>query len=216
MGSEQELSENLEDKTILGKRKGRSRYHKARESHDKEHFISMLHQMNEEKAKLAEMDEDELIEEQKKKAKLKAMFRHDGNDDLYCPLIIKANMAGTLETIMQETDKIIAQNYQMQVIETGVGPISEKDVAQAVSTNAKIIAFDVPCATPIAKKVEAAGVVCRLHKLIYKFTDDLHDLAHDMKLAEAKAEGKNVEKQVLGSASVLQTFNVQTGKGKKD
>ena len=59
------------------------------------------------------MDEEELHEAQLKKSKLKAMFRQDDHDDLYCPLIIKSNMGGTLETIMTETEKIIAGNYQV-------------------------------------------------------------------------------------------------------
>lgn len=102
------------------------------------------------------------------------------------------------------------------MIDSGVGPITEADVQQATSTGAIILGFDVPCAPPVAKRVEASGVIVRLHKLIYKFTDDLEELAHDVKLAEAKARGETVTKEIIGSAAILQTFNVTSTRGKKE
>lgn len=149
MTSEADLLENLKDKNIIGVRRQRSRYHKARQEQGKEHFVSMMHQINEEKNAMEEMDEEELRAAQAQKAKLKAMFREDTNDDQFCPIIVKTNMAGQLETILVETEKIIGGVYQIQIIDTGVGPITEADVANAASTNAKIIGFDVPCAAPI-------------------------------------------------------------------
>jgi len=55
-----------------------------------------------------------------------------------------------------------------------------------------------------------------MHKLIYKFTEDLEELVHDVKLAEAKARGESKSKEVIGTASILQTFNVTSTKGKKE
>lgn len=65
-----------------------------------------------------------------------------------------------------------------------MGPISEADISQAVSTGATILGFDVPCTQQNAKKAESVGVPIRLHKLIYKFTDDLSDILNDVKIAE--------------------------------
>lgn len=55
-----------------------------------------------------------------------------------------------------------------------------------------------------------------MHKLIYKFTDDLGDIVHDIKLAEAKARGETKTKEILGTGSILQTFNVTSTRGKKE
>jgi len=55
-----------------------------------------------------------------------------------------------------------------------------------------------------------------MHKLIYKFTDDLNDLVHDVQQAEALARGEGTTVDVHGTASVLQTFNVTSTKGKKE
>lgn len=65
---------------------------------------------------------------QAEKAKLKAMFREDVGDDQFFPIIIKSNQAGTLETLLTETQKIIGSHYQIQVIDSGVGPITEADI----------------------------------------------------------------------------------------
>ena len=46
-------------------------------------------------------------------------------------------------------------------------------------------------------------MIVRLHKLIYKFTDDLEDIVHDVKLSEAKARGETTTKEILGTAQIL-------------
>ena len=55
-----------------------------------------------------------------------------------------------------------------------------------------------PCSPSVTKRAEASGVVVRLHKLIYKFTDDLQDVVHDVVLREAKARGETVRKEIVG------------------
>ena len=53
-----------------------------------------------------EMDEEELIEHKRKKAKIQEMYRGDF-DQGYQPVIIKASTAGALETLVTEAEKII-------------------------------------------------------------------------------------------------------------
>lgn len=60
MNSVEKLQESLDKKSILGKRAQKSSYHKQREAQSKEHFVSMLNQHNQEKDRMADMDEDEL------------------------------------------------------------------------------------------------------------------------------------------------------------
>ena len=59
---------------------------------------------------------------------MKAMFREDDDGVKYYPLIIKANQSGSLETLLTETVKIIGQSYQVSILESGVGPITEADI----------------------------------------------------------------------------------------
>ena len=179
------------------------------------HFKNIYHDLEQKRKDEDEMDEEELQQAQAEKAKLKALFREDDDGVQNYPLIIKANQAGSLETLLTETAKIIGQHFQVSILESGVGPISEADISQAVSTGAIIIGFDVPCTQQNAKKAEAAGVPIKLHKLIYKFTDDLKDIVHDIKLAELEAKGQAVNKKVTGMASILEVFEVSVGKSAK-
>lgn len=88
---------------MIGKKSSKSNYAKKKEIAAKDHFISMKHNIDEDKLKMQEMDEEELQQAQAEKAKLKAMFREDVSDDQFCPIIIKSNQAGTLETLITET-----------------------------------------------------------------------------------------------------------------
>ena len=107
--------------------------------------MNIYQDLEREKQELEELDEDEAMQKQAEKAKLKALFRQDDDDVKYYPLIIKANQAGSLETLLTETVKIIGQHWQVSILESSVGPITEADITQAQSTGAVIIGFDVPC-----------------------------------------------------------------------
>lgn len=157
-------------------------------------LLKVHENLEKERHELEQMDEDEFLQAQAEKAKLKALFRQDDDDFKSYPLIIKANQAGSLETLLMESSKIIGQHYQVSILDSGVGPISEADISQATSTGAIIIGFDVPCSQPNAKKAEALGVPVRVHKLIYKFMDDLNDIVHDVKLEELEARGEAIDK----------------------
>jgi len=50
--------------------------------------------------------------------------------------------------------------------------------------NAIIFGFDVKCPQAIAKRTEAAGVPVKLHKIIYKFNEDMENLVHDVKMKD--------------------------------
>ena len=46
---------------------------------------------------------------------------------------------------MTETTNIVGQHFQVSIIETGVGPITEADISLASSTGATILGFDCNC-----------------------------------------------------------------------
>jgi len=69
------LRDSLNDKSRLGAKKSKSRFHRRKEEANKEHFISMVENYNEEQSRLADLDEDELRLEMQEKAQMKAYFR---------------------------------------------------------------------------------------------------------------------------------------------
>lgn len=74
----------------------------------------MMHDLEEQKRAYEELDEDRKLEIQGERAKLKAMFREDDEtEESYFPLIVKANQAGSLETLLTEANKIIGVHFQI-------------------------------------------------------------------------------------------------------
>jgi translation initiation factor IF-2 len=118
-------------------------------------------------------------EERKKyldeKNQLKEIFRTEDLMYKHYPLIIKASSAGTLETLIHELDKRFRNSSTLQLIDYGIGPISEGDMANAVKTEAVIFGFDVGCHPPVEKKASPEGCCIRLHKLIHKFEEDIEN-----------------------------------------
>merc|ERR1719238_427341 len=108
------------------------------------------------------MDEEEILEMEKQKARIQELFRDDSTG--YCPIIIKAAQAGALETLLKEADRIIGQNFKIQIVESGVGPLNEQDLNSAHQTGAIIFGFDIPVPRNVENRIDAAGVAVRLHK----------------------------------------------------
>lgn len=144
---------------------------------------------------------------------IKSMFRDDNAG--YWPIMIKASQAGALETLLAEAEKIIGHHYKIQIVNTGVGPLTEKDLNEASHIGATIFGFDVPVQANVVERFEDAGVSVHLHKLIYTFQEDLEKLVHDVRQEELLERGQGMACQLCGEASIQQIFNVSVKGAKK-
>ena len=131
---------------------------------------------------------------------LKGMFRDENMG--YYPIIIKAAQAGPLETLLQEAEQIIGNHFKIQIVSTGVGPITEKDLNEAMHINAVIFGFDVPVLPNVVDRFQDAGVAVRLHKLIYKFQEDLENLVHDVRQKERMERGQGMSHDMVGKGQI--------------
>ena len=131
---------------------------------------------------------------------LREAFRNE--EIKHYPIIIKASTTGALETLVKETERVIQGVFRINIIEASVGPLSEADITAASQTGAVIFGFDVPVTPNVAKMVEPSRVPVKLHKIIYKFLEDVENYVYDVKNELALEEGKTVNVEVLGVASV--------------
>jgi len=116
-------------------------------------------------------------------------------------VIVKADVQGSLEAILDALDKIPQSEVRVQVIHRGVGGITENDVSLAAASGAVIIGFNVrpdPGARDLAEK---EGVDLRLYRVIYQVLDDIRQALTGL-LAPEELE---VE---LGRAEVRALFRV--------
>lgn len=89
------------------------------------------------------------------------------------PIIVKADVQGSVEAVRQSLEKITNDEVRVKVIHGGVGAVSESDVMLAMASGAIIVGFNVrphPSAEDSAKE---NGVEVRLYRVIYDAIEDI-------------------------------------------
>ena len=141
-----------------------------------------------------------LLEETKGKLSLDNLFDQIQASDLKeLPIIVKADVQGSVEAVKQSLTKLSNEEVVVKVIHGGVGAINESDVSLAATSNAIIIGFNVRPDTTAKQLAEQEGVDLRLYKVIYQAIEDV----------EAAMKGMLdpvFEEKVIGHAEVRQLF----------
>ncbi len=115
------------------------------------------------------------------------------------PIIIKADVQGSVEALSQSLQKIKVDGVRVDIIHQAVGAISESDVTLAEASNAVIIGFNVR-PTPIAQsEADANNIDIRLHRVIYNAIEEVEDAMKGMLEPVYKEE-------VLGQVEVRQLY----------
>ncbi|WP_028874744.1 translation initiation factor IF-2 [Tepidiphilus margaritifer] len=117
------------------------------------------------------------------------------------PIIIKADVQGSLEALKQSLEKLSTDEVKVQVIHGAVGGISESDVNLAQASNAIIIGFNVRSDASARKLAESYGVDIRYYNIIYDAVDEIKAALSGMLSPERKEE-------IIGLAEVRQVFRV--------
>jgi translation initiation factor IF-2 len=122
------------------------------------------------------------------------------------PIVLKADVQGSVEAISMSLDKISTEEVRGRVVHGAVGGISESDVLLAKSSSAPIFAFNVRANKQARDLAEREGVEIRYYSVIYDLIDDVKATLSGM-LAPEKRE------TFLGYADILEVFNItKTGK----
>jgi translation initiation factor IF-2 len=114
-------------------------------------------------------------------------------------LVVKADVAGSLEAIEDEIAKLPQQEVKVNIIHRGVGGINESDVMLASASEGVILAFNVRPVGDARQIAEREGVEIRSYAVIYRAIDELRAAMQGM-LEPAEVE------TTLGQAEVRQLF----------
>jgi len=114
-------------------------------------------------------------------------------------LIIKADVQGSQEALVQSLQKLSTAEVKVNVIHAAVGAISESDVHLAQASKAVIIGFNARADAGARKTAEAAGVDIRYYNIIYDAVDEVRSALSGM-LAPEKRE------EVTGLVEIRQVF----------
>jgi len=131
-----------------------------------------------------------------KKVSLEDIFKR-GVQELN--LVLKADVAGSLEAIEDEIAKLPQDEVSVNVIRSAVGAVTESDVMLASASDAVILAFGVRPVGDARAVAEREGVEIRTYQVIYRAIEELRDAMQGM-LAPEEVE------ETLGSAEVRQIF----------
>lgn len=112
-------------------------------------------------------------------------------------LVIKADVKGTLEAILQSLDQ-----DSVEVISCGVGQITEQDIELARSSNVLIISFNLNISGSIKKLAKTAGVKIKEYRIIYHLIEDLQKQM--LKLLDS-----TIDEVVTGEAEIVQIFEMK-------
>lgn len=117
------------------------------------------------------------------------------------PIVLKADISGSLEAIEKEIKKIKKENAEFRIIQRGVGPISESDI-KTISGNEEVlvIGFNVKVDKNAVEVANKRNIKISLFDIIYKMTEWLE--------VELEARRPKIETiETTGKAKVLKVFS---------
>ena len=116
-------------------------------------------------------------------------------------LILKADVQGSLEPIINSLNDIDQSEIKINVLYTEAGNITENDILLATASNAIILGFNVTADASSKSLAETEGVSIRTYDIIYRLIEDVEKALKGMLAPETK-------EITLGKAEVLQLFKI--------
>jgi translation initiation factor IF-2 len=117
------------------------------------------------------------------------------------PLVIKADVQGSMEAIIGALDKLGTDEVGARVVLSGVGGITESDITLAESIGAAVIGFNVRAHKEAREEAEQVGIEIRYYNIIYNLVDDVKAAMSGMLTPERR-------ETMLGNARIQEVFNV--------
>jgi translation initiation factor IF-2 len=141
-----------------------------------------------------------LARRQARKVSLDEVFARVQEGDIKeLNIVLKADVAGSLEALQDEIAKVPQERVAINIIHSQTGGINESDVMLASASDAIIIGFNVRPLADARRAAEREGVDVRAYSVIYKITEDLRNAM------EGLLEAVEVE-ETVGEAEIKQTF----------
>lgn len=117
------------------------------------------------------------------------------------PLIVKADVQGSVEAIAGALAALGNDEVAAQIIHSGVGGIIESDITLATSSGAAILGFNVRANTQARQAADRDGVEIRYYNIIYNLVDDIRAAMSGLLSPERR-------ETMLGNAEILEIFNI--------
>ncbi|MEN5083937.1 translation initiation factor IF-2 [Bosea sp. TWI1241] len=117
------------------------------------------------------------------------------------PLVIKADVQGSVEAIVGALEKVGNDEVRARVLSSGVGAITESDITLAQASGAVVIGFNVRAHKEAREAADRSNTEIRYYNIIYNLMDDVKD-------AMSGLLAPTLRETMLGNATILEIFNV--------
>ncbi|WP_372886436.1 translation initiation factor IF-2 [Shimia sp.] len=117
------------------------------------------------------------------------------------PILVKADVQGSAEAIVQAMEKIGNDEVRVRVLHSGVGAISETDIGLAEASGAPVFGFNVRANASARSTANQKGVEIRYYSVIYDLVDDVKAAASGLLSAE-------IRENFIGYAEIKEVFKV--------
>jgi translation initiation factor IF-2 len=116
-------------------------------------------------------------------------------------LVVKSDAQGSAEALAGQLDKLDQSTVRVNLVRSGVGAITENDIALAQASNAIVIGFNVVPTGQAKTQAEENGIDIRTYRVIYQAIQDIENAAKGLL-------GPEMREVTLGQAEVRATFRV--------
>ncbi len=117
------------------------------------------------------------------------------------PLVIKADVQGSVEAIVSAVEKLGTDEVSAQILMAGAGGITESDIILAKASGAVIIGFNVRANRQARELARSDGIEIRYYNVIYDLVDDVKAVMSGMLTPE-------IRETFIGNAEILEVFNI--------
>jgi len=151
--------------------------------------------------------EERLIKQKEKlsnvpKVSLEELFsRVQSGEDKELRLIIKADVQGSLEPIVNSVNELSNNDISINVLHAETGNISEDDIRLASASRAIVLGFNVSADTTTKRLAEIEQVSIRFYNIIYRLTEDIEKAMKGMLDPEMKTVS-------IGQALIQTVFKI--------
>jgi translation initiation factor IF-2 len=119
-------------------------------------------------------------------------------------IVLKCDVQGSVEALVGSLQQIESKKVDLEIVHSGVGPISESDILLASASNAVVIGFNVKVENMAVSAARSEGVQVKLYSIIYELVDQIKE-------AMAGLLEPELRETVIGHAEVKQIFELSKG-----
>ncbi len=142
------------------------------------------------------------LRDQKNKTKSMEQLLASGDGNVQeLNILVKADVYGSLEAVVASLEAINSSEIVINIVEKGIGVISESDIDFAKSSNALIVGFNVNISAAAKELAKRSSIRILSHNVIYHMTEEVKTIMGAML-------SPIVEEKYIGNADVRKIFTI--------